>query len=65
MAHLWSSAAATMPLTTDHRYLSLQQEPSYLSSALATEESGAERMTRNLEMIRAKVHRAEANEHST
>ena len=54
----------TMPLITDHRYLSLQQERSYLLSAIATEESRAERMTRNFEMIRAKMQRAEANEHS-
>ncbi|KAF7510451.1 hypothetical protein GJ744_006730 [Endocarpon pusillum] len=45
MAHLWSSATATMPLSTDHRYLSLDRRD-HIYYQLS-----------NLEMIGANVQR--------
>lgn len=51
-----------MPFVHDHRYFSLHQERSYLLSALATEESRAEHMTRTLETTRVKLQIAEASD---
>jgi hypothetical protein len=64
MACSWGPSAPITPFVTDHRYSSLQQERSYLLSALATEESGAEHIALTLKTTRAKLQIAEAQEDS-
>jgi hypothetical protein len=64
MASSWSPSVPAIPIVTDHRYSSLQQERSYLLSALATEESRAEHISRTLETTKAKLQMAEEDEDS-
>jgi hypothetical protein len=51
-------------MVTDHRHSSLHHERSYLLSALATQESRAEYLTRALESAKAKLQIARAEEDS-
>lgn len=64
MAYQWGPCAPAVPIVADHRDSSLHQQRSYLLSALATEESRAEHMTRALETTRAKLRIAEIREES-
>lgn len=65
MAYSRGPPAPITPFVANHHYSSLQQERSYLLSALATEESRAEHMNRTLGTIRAKLEMAGAHEDST
>jgi hypothetical protein len=58
MAYLPKSSPTMIPLITDSRYSGLHHERSYLLSALASEESRAEKETSFLETTRAKLKEA-------
>jgi hypothetical protein len=64
MAYSWGLPGPTLSFVADHRYSALQQERSYLLSALAAEESRAEHFIRALQSHKAKLQTAESDQDS-